>query len=718
MAFLPAVFPVAALALLAASSVGYARKQKSAGRPLPRSSWAWAAPPALMLVFLAVWGFMGLLEGPLFPIGSPLASLLMAGAAAVSLRREAVQDWYCRRPKPVRAALAAALCAAVLACTLLAIEVPFNSMLPAEGPQFWWLEMLLEALFLLALFFLGQRHACLCGAGVAVLSFIGIAQYFVKRFKNSAILPTDLLALNTAAAVSTEYVFALNEYALMGIAYAMLAICALSLVRPPQPKAQHRVRGIAGNLAGTVASAGLLAALIFVPNYANDFGVQMKYWYTMDYYQLQGFFPTFFAVLQDMPIHMPDGYSTQTARDLTQSYASTYRSSTGADDAHTAAAAQFSQIKPTVIAVMNESFSDLSLYDGLHTGYEGPQFFKNGLNDALARGTLNVTVHGGSTCNTEFEFLTGNSTTFIGAGKYPYSIYDLSHVDALAGEFKQWGYKTCAIHPNYPSNWNRDELYPTMGFDTFLSIDDFGGMPDCAVDRTTPNEPHCEVFHSGVSDRETYNCILHMLEQDDAPQFFFDVTMSNHGAYDQENIPAEYMVDYAPKESVGEETPERLNEYLSCIERADDDLEEFVGKLRQLDRPVVLVFFGDHQPTISMAYNDHWYTDESEDVHARRAFCSSYVVWANYDVAGNEQTGDVDEMSVDMLAAKTLDLIGAPVSDFQAALLEVRRSIPSLSTLGYQGANRTWYAPNDDCTYAQAYRDLSLMEYLNFATKV
>jgi hypothetical protein len=105
-------------------------------------------------------------------------------------------------------------------------------------------------------------------------------------------------------------------------------------------------------------------------------------------------------------------------------------------------------------------------------------------------------------------------------------------------------------------------------------------------------------------------------------------------------------------------------------------------------------------------------------VHARRAFCTDYVIWANYDVAGREQVGAEDETSVDMLAANTLDLIGAPVSTFQAALLNARTQIPSLSAADYQGADRQWYAPDADGAYAQAYHDLSLIEYLNFATKL
>ena len=74
---------------------------------------------------------------------------------------------------------------------------------------------------------------------------------------------------------------------------------------------------------------------------------------------------------------------------------------------------------------MNETFSDLSIYQNLHANYQGPQFFKS-LSDTLQRGVLYVSAFGGGTCNTEFEYLTGNSMAFLGTGTYPYTIYDLT----------------------------------------------------------------------------------------------------------------------------------------------------------------------------------------------------------------------------------------------------------------------------------------------------
>ena len=81
---------------------------------------------------------------------------------------------------------------------------------------------------------------------------------------------------------------------------------------------------------------------------------------------------------------------------------------------------------------------------------------------------LYVSAFGGGTCNTEFEYLTGNSMAFLGTGTYPYTIYDLTRTETLSQQFKDLGYDTTAIHPNHGTNWNRENVYSAFGFDNFL----------------------------------------------------------------------------------------------------------------------------------------------------------------------------------------------------------------------------------------------------------
>ena len=69
-----------------------------------------------------------------------------------------------------------------------------------------------------------------------------------------------------------------------------------------------------------------------------------------------------------------------------------------------------------------------------------------------------------------------------------------------------------------------------MGFNEFYNTNNsFEDAPD---------------FHSGKTDKSTYEKILEILASEDKPQFVFDVTMQNHGGYGQNNIPPERYVNY------------------------------------------------------------------------------------------------------------------------------------------------------------------------------
>lgn len=130
---------------------------------------------------------------------------------------------------------------------------------------------------------------------------------------------------------------------------------------------------------------------------------------------------------------------------------------------------------PNVIAIMNETFSDLSEYPGLEGTNAAPTFFHEVADDSLAAGDVYVSAMGGGTCNSEFEFLTGASMGNMGGGVYPYVLYDLEGVDNLASYFRGLGYGTHAIHPAEAANWRRDRIYEQLGFDTF---DDITSMED------------------------------------------------------------------------------------------------------------------------------------------------------------------------------------------------------------------------------------------------
>lgn len=704
------LIPLAAGVAAAAGAIASRRRTRSSEHSTSRASLAWSLVFALLLLVMAGLTIAGLFgAGVRALVGYTVLTMVFS---YLSLKRDDLarvckrlldRTPLSRRTWRVVGYVLAML--VVVALGVLALEVPYSDTAFSIAPRYAVVEGGIVALALLALLALSQGTGVGPALGVGALFAIGVAQFYVRVFKSAAILPGDLFALGTAAAVSGGYSYVFDDGVVLGLLIAELAVCVLSMLRPARH--EHRLRSVLCHLGAAAVSAAALAALVTVPDYQALYGVvtNQLYWYSMDYYQQQGFLTTFVMVAQKMPIPVPDGYTEQGAQDIESSYAAAYDQQQTADD--TAAQEQFSQKRPSVVVVMNETFSDLSVYQGLaeETGYAGPTYFKDGLTDALAKGPLTVSVVGGGTCNTEFEFLTGTSMAYVGEGKYPYSIYDLSSAPSMVRQFRDLGYQTTAIHPNWPSNWNRNKIYPELGFDRFLSYDDGTFDGD-------------EWYHNGISDAATYQHVLDTLKSSEEPQFVFDVTMQNHGGYDKNNIPAEDLPGYhASRLDDGQNA--KLNEYLACINKSDQALADFVQQLRELDRPVVLVFFGDHQPSISPDIDDAYYPGEEDAMaHAQRQRQTVYAVWANYDVAGRDQASSQEQTSVNLLSSQVLRDIGAPLDGYEKAKLVADEGIQAMNPVGYLGRDGVWYDPDADGPYAQTFRDLAQVTYLEFGSKV
>lgn len=704
------IFPIlGAACVILASTLQIVRNHKRGVR-VGMGTYVLPVLIVAMLAFLATWCAMGLVDATDVTWIQAVVTLALAGSLLPL--RDVVQarlDQFATKSMPhdVLAVFIRFLRDATIICTAAvfarhALEISYNEATSELTGQSVVVEYAVVALAMAVTFFAGQRTS----VGPVIVTFAclltGIAQSFIMRFKDAAILPSDLLALQTANEVADQYTYVLTDANVQGIFYAALALLVLCFLRPISLLDKDRI--IPAVLVNLILALPLALALdwwIEVPDYRKDFGFTMYYWRTAETYTDQGFIPSFMTAVQDLPIPVPEGYSVERAQELIARYSKQTDDAPDRAEVYDAAKAQFDEMRPSIVVVMNETFADLSVFEGLHCDYEGPAFF-NGLDDALSRGNLGVSVYGGGTCNSEFELLTGNSLAFLGSGKYPYQMYDFTQVDNLARQLDAYGYQTTAIHPNLKSNWNRNKVYSEMGFHTFLGIDDF-----------PQDAPR---LHNGVTDAATYQQILDILAKSDEPQFVMDVTMQNHGGYEETNIPDDRMTNYDP-DGFSDNQDHLLNVYLSCIQASDEDLEWFVGQLRELERPVVLVFFGDHHPHISSLFNDRFFVDEDEVTHRERVYQTSYLVWANYDVEGNEQVSQTEDIGCDGLAALALDLVGGPLSDYQKAQLSMHKRLNVINAFGYLGVDGNWHAPGAYPSLDAFYRDMAVMDFLNFGSK-
>lgn len=194
-------------------------------------------------------------------------------------------------------------------------------------------------------------------------------------------------------------------------------------------------------------------------------------------------------------------------------------------------------------------------------------------------GTLWSPSYGGGTANVEFEVLTGLTTAFLPEGAMPYQHYVNAALEALPAVFRSAGYRTLAIHNFHGWYWMRTQVYPLLGFDRFVPLEEL-------EDRRDGPYPSDEV----LVDR-----VIAELADESKPSFLFAISMVTHGPYGYE--PAE-RPEVSVVSGLGDEAARELTNYASAVRKADRALERLVDALSKRQRRTVLVVFGDHLPAL------------------------------------------------------------------------------------------------------------------------
>lgn len=485
----------------------------------------------------------------------------------------------------------------------------------------------------------------------------GLVNHYVMEFRSTPFVPWDIFSINTAFSVAGNY----NYMPSVRLVVVTIIFCVLIfLVRFLDYKLQIRFRF-------RVLSAGAICVLLvlFGKSVQNE-EFQLKnnlypYLFTPSVMtKYNGLAVTFTMDMAYVVVDKPSDYSVNSAKELLEQYSEETTKE------------EVEGEYPNIIVIMDEAFSDVSVLGEFDTNEDYMPFVRSMLNGAenTVSGYLNVSVCGGNTANTEFEFLTGDTMAFLPTGSIPYQQYIKRKVPSIAGYLSEHGYDTYAQHPYYGSGWEREKVYPLLGFDKMNFVEDY-------VPRT--------IVRQYVSDESDFDMIIRTFEQKEEgkPAFIFNVTMQNHGGYTSE------YDDFVNDVCATEVDNQALNQYLSLVRLTDEKLRELVEYFDNQEEDTIIVFFGDHQPSDSVVA-PIWKLNgkdsgglSKEDSELR--YMVPYFIWANYDIdeAQNEDT------SVNYLGAKMLQYAGVPTSEYQNFLLELENYYPVISGVKIQESAET-----------------------------
>lgn len=549
-------------------------------------------------------------------------------------------------------------------------EIINNPELGEMKPYFMMLNILgIFVMNLLALLWFNSLERSLILI-ICVFSGMAIVFYYVYAFRGSPLLFIDFLSMRTAFSVAGDYKPDFPKPVILDAVVWIISIIVLMHV----PEHVLIRKSKMGRILMRVGAASIM--IVMYPIYLNvnwngALGVMTDLYRPHETYMEYGTNLGFFCEAKYMRLTPPEGYSVaKTKKIMEDSEKETARDPVP----------ETTNVKPVnIIAIMNESWADYRYAGDLETTREVMPFYDS-LSENTIKGHTQVCITGGGTAKTEYEFLTGNTMKPY-PGMVPYSSYFTHDEYSVVSTLKSQGYRAVAMHPNKGTNWNRSSAYGLMGFDKFYTEDDF----DADVLR----------YRGHISDQANYEKIIDVVEsKKDAsdPLFLFDVTMQNHGGY---NDGADVKKDVQPIGYNGTSTDrDAVNTYLSLERLSDDALQELIEYFEKCDQPTIVVMFGDHYPHLPDSFVDY-VTGRPEATmtlaEEERLYATPFFIWANYDIP--EQSDVLT--STNYLSTIMLQQTGLQMTPYNGFLYHRMQDITAMNHLGYRTAAGRWFSWKD-----------------------
>lgn len=517
-----------------------------------------------------------------------------------------------------------------------------------------FLNALCCAIVTLLILIITNNSGLSCAISAVALLLFGFVNYFVYLFRGNEFSFADLKSAGTGLSVASKYNFELNDRCGYVILFTILMI-AFYLKWKVSFESRLHMSIISVMI---MILCGIIIAL-------NSMDVSTETWEQKGSYK-NGYLLNFVLQIRDSYVLPPSGYSKDEVEKLSRVYKEKDGSFSKAD------------VKdPTIIVIMNESFADLSVIGEFETNLELTPYM-NSLSENTTKGYALSSVYGAKTPNSEWEYMTGNSMAFLPDGSVVYQQYIDSNPTSIVSTLKNEGYTCVSMHPYYETGWSRNTIYPTLGYDESYFIDDFD---------------QSKIMREYITDEELYDKIIDRYEKGKGNEklFLMGITMQNHGGYGEEY---ENFEQYVYK--IGESYTD-ANQYFQLVHESDLALRKLIGYFENIDEPVEIVFFGDHQPGLNSQFypllNGKGLAGLTED-ELENLYKVPYFIWTNYDTPKEEnQITSINYLSTLTLERANIDL--PPYNQFLANMME---EIPAINSRGYYSKSLGRYIHVEDAT--------------------
>lgn len=443
---------------------------------------------------------------------------------------------------------------------------------------------------------------------------LGVANYLVLLNRVSPLSWADVGVLTSVISIIKQY---LTKFQIVAIIFALVFCILLSLYLyhkvPKVRRRQYWKRDVLGFALAAAGGAVIYGASVNTNLFENTGNITLTF-------EKSGFCYSFANSVVDTGIKRPLNYSEQAVADICRSLR--------LDNDWGQEGNEKKKSAPNVVFVQLESFFDLGNLWGYQFS-EDPMPNFHGLLQNYTSGLLRVPALGAGTVNTEFEVLTGMSLRFFGLCEYPYkTILQEQTCESLAYNLQERGYATAVVHNNRGSFYSRHEVFEMLGFEVFDSVEYMNGLSYNPI--------------GFARDEILTSEILTRMEMTEEPDFIYTITVQSHGKYPAEPVDETQTITLSGGKD--ESRKNQFEYFANQCKQVDDFIGELIAAVKDCGEDTVIVFFGDHLPTLGIEDSQLKYQD---------SYQTTYIIWDNFDLPRHDEN-----LAAYQLSAAVMERLG------------------------------------------------------------
>lgn len=470
--------------------------------------------------------------------------------------------------------------------------------------------------------------------------FLGACNGYLLTKRVTPFNAQDLKVLSDALSLTGNY-FSTFELILLIVGIGAVVLWVVSMWR--------RGGQFTGKMHRIIALFGVafwIISYILLTDAAIDRRVISNYFGNIAFaYEDYGFPYCFTSSIFKTGISEPAGYGEETMQAISNEGKIT-ESTTGRSE----------EELPNILFVQLESYFDPTEVEWLQFS-EDPIPNLRRMYEEYSSGYFKVPSVGAGTANTEFEVLTGMSMRFFGPGEYPYKTYAKTKLmESAATALTQLGYGAEALHNNGGNFYSRAQVFNHMGFDYYTSKEFMNIL------QTTPK--------GWATDDILIPNILDSMDTTEGQDFVFTISVQGHGDY-----PTVKMIENPTIEVSGPEDEGRRNAweyYVNEVYEMDKFAGDLVKAIEERGEPSVVVFYGDHLPTMDL---------QAKDLKSRYLYNTNYVIWDNIGLEKKDGNYAAYQIMAEVL--DRLDIHSGTVFNYHQKRHQTKNYLADLELLQY-----------------------------------